>query len=175
MQLAPMQGLSQHTPTSHHQKPPQHRRLPTCRAGKQVQAPLCACDECWSAQWRRFGSVLCLPAGCWHPGFKRCPKPCPACLLSPGRMVPASGGVLIVLPLRTKMLQLDTSSRYVSVFASRYTTSANKGVGVWDARGVGVWDARQVGVWELQGVARVGVCPGRNSDQMQKQPVSANV
>jgi hypothetical protein len=32
-------------------------------------------------------------------------------IASPGRMVPLSGGVLMVLPLRTKMLQLDTSSR----------------------------------------------------------------
>ena len=43
--------------------------------------------------------------------------------VTPGRMVPISGGVLMVFPLATKMLQLDTSSRYVSDFASRYTTS----------------------------------------------------
>ena len=34
-------------------------------------------------------------------------------------------GVLTILPWTMKMLQLDTSSRYVSVLASRYTTSAN--------------------------------------------------
>jgi hypothetical protein len=31
--------------------------------------------------------------------------------VTPGRMVPARGGVVMVLPLTTKMLQEDTSSR----------------------------------------------------------------
>jgi len=35
-----------------------------------------------------------------------------------------SGGVLMCFPFTVKMLQEDTSSRYVSVFASKYTTSA---------------------------------------------------
>jgi hypothetical protein len=43
--------------------------------------------------------------------------------VTPGRMVPDRGGVLMVRPLATKMLQEETSSRKVSLLASRYTTS----------------------------------------------------
>lgn len=38
--------------------------------------------------------------------------------VTPGKIVPFSGGVLIVLPFTENMLQEDTSSMYVSVLAS---------------------------------------------------------
>ena len=39
-------------------------------------------------------------------------------------LLTSRGGVLIVLPFTTNMLQEETSSRYRSVLASKYTTSA---------------------------------------------------
>ena len=44
--------------------------------------------------------------------------------VTPGRMVPLSGGVRTVVPVTTKMLHDDTSSKLRFVRASRYTTSA---------------------------------------------------
>ena len=75
-----------------------------------------------------------------------------------GRARTCSGGVRMVSPLTAKMLQEDTSSRYVSVLASRYTTSlypsflaASCGCGVWC--GV-VWCGVCVCVWTGRGQGR---------------------
>lgn len=80
---------------------------------------------------------------------------------SPGKIVPVSAGVLIVLPFTTKILQLETSSKYVSVFASKYTTSAiiQNQAELLDIQVSGSCDASAMQVSKSQAVA-MQVCLG---------------